>query len=57
MRLRHAAADLSLDDGRVHRQTAVLDDDVAVDGDQAGLDVDLDSATWVPPDQPLCPPS
>ena len=41
-RLRDAAADLALDDRRVDRQPAVLDDHVAVDADEAGLDVDLD---------------
>ena len=38
------AADLALDDRRVHGDATVLDHDVALDLDQAGLDVDLDDA-------------
>ena len=43
-RLGDAAADLALDDRRVDGQAAVLDHHVALDLDDAGLDVDLDEA-------------
>ena len=42
--LRHAAADLAVDDRRVDDRPAVLDHEVAREADEAGLEVDLDDA-------------